>query len=201
MRTLTITAALLAAAAFSVPAQAGHYLFQYDGNADYSDVGSPMSATIHFITSSTLNALGGYDILSATGVIDGNAILGLEPNPNQPDQYGNGFYIYDNVLFASGPALDAPGVVVNTASLQYNFGYDPDGFTEDPANPYYGLSSDGTTHINPVTGHVVNNYKISIGNASLTEEAVPEPASWALMVAGFGLAGSVMRRRMAVSFA
>jgi hypothetical protein len=31
--------------------------------------------------------------------------------------------------------------------------------------------------------------------------AVPEPASWALMIAGFGLAGAAARRRTAVSFA
>ena len=35
-----------------------------------------------------------------------------------------------------------------------------------------------------------------------TEGAVPEPASWAMLVAGFTLAGAAMRRRrMAVSFA
>lgn len=33
---------------------------------------------------------------------------------------------------------------------------------------------------------------------ALPESAVPEPASWMMMIAGFGLAGSVMRRRKAI---
>jgi hypothetical protein len=34
---------------------------------------------------------------------------------------------------------------------------------------------------------------------SIVENAVPEPASWALMIAGFGLTGAAMRRRQRVS--
>lgn len=42
-----------------------------------------------------------------------------------------------------------------------------------------------------------------LDNVSLTaESAVPEPATWAMMIAGFGLVGSAMRRRkIAMSFA
>ena len=35
-------------------------------------------------------------------------------------------------------------------------------------------------------------------NASLDVTAVPEPATWALMIAGFGLAGASLRRRAAL---
>jgi hypothetical protein len=35
------------------------------------------------------------------------------------------------------------------------------------------------------------------GNGTLTIAAVPEPASWAMLIAGFGLTGAVMRRRKA----
>ncbi len=40
-------------------------------------------------------------------------------------------------------------------------------------------------------------------NYSLVSNAVPEPANWALMIAGFGLTGAAMRRRakVAVSYA
>ena len=30
---------------------------------------------------------------------------------------------------------------------------------------------------------------------------VPEPATWALMISGFGMAGAMLRRRRALSFA
>jgi hypothetical protein len=36
----------------------------------------------------------------------------------------------------------------------------------------------------------------SIGDSA--GSAVPEPASWALMISGFGLAGAVLRRRRAL---
>jgi hypothetical protein len=39
------------------------------------------------------------------------------------------------------------------------------------------------------------------GNGTLTISAIPEPASWALMIAGFGLVGSALRRRKAVAAA
>ncbi|MBT9472342.1 MAG: PEPxxWA-CTERM sorting domain-containing protein [Phenylobacterium sp.] len=38
---------------------------------------------------------------------------------------------------------------------------------------------------------------VSIGVSS----AVPEPATWAMMIMGFGLVGSAMRRRQALHFA
>ena len=40
-----------------------------------------------------------------------------------------------------------------------------------------------------------DNVGILIDNVSIDITAVPEPASWAMMIAGFGLVGSAMRRR------
>jgi len=39
------------------------------------------------------------------------------------------------------------------------------------------------------------NYKIHWDNVATSTGAAPEPASWAMMVAGFGLLGTVLRRR------
>ena len=194
---LAISAVL--AATVIAPAQAGHFVFHYaaDPNADFADPGSTQSATIFLTTSDTLNTVGGYDILSATGTIDGNAITALVANPNQPDQYDDGLYIFDNVLDGSGMHLSELGIAVKTALAEYNFGY-----FGDPDHPSYSyaLSADGSTHINPRTGLPVLTVLTSEGPSSLA--AVPEPASWAMMVAGFGLAGATMRRRRsAVRFA
>jgi PEP-CTERM motif len=58
-------------------------------------------------------------------------------------------------------------------------------------------------------GHATGDYRRLFANAlaftgSPSVGAVPEPASWALMIAGFGLVGSAMRRRkpsVSVSYA
>lgn len=191
MRIKKLALAVLLGSAAVAPAQAGHYLLQYNWDPQNSQLGSPQTASLYLNTSDTVNALGGYDILSASGTVDGVAILGLKPNPNQPNSTADGAFIYDNVLYTSGFALDGPGLVVTTPALELNFGYD--------GIAYYAISWDGSTHLNS-HGQPTPNYRSSYGTASLG--AVPEPASWAMMVGGFGLAGVAMRRRRsAVSFA
>lgn len=43
------------------------------------------------------------------------------------------------------------------------------------------------------------NFSVGINNISITTLAVPEPASWALLIAGFGIAGASLRRRAALA--
>jgi hypothetical protein len=53
-------------------------------------------------------------------------------------------------------------------------------------------------------GPLFNNFQrvpVSGVQAIASTAPVPEPASWALMIAGFGLAGVVMRRKVQVAFA
>ena len=65
-------------------------------------------------------------------------------------------------------------------------------------------SSFGGVAPNDQFAYGVFNFDPSFSTFSYTTGAVPEPASWALMIAGFGLVGSAMRRRkpsVSVSFA
>jgi hypothetical protein len=58
-----------------------------------------------------------------------------------------------------------------------------------------------TTPVYPncaITGHCDLNFRVT---GVTPAGAVPEPASWALMIAGFGLAGGALRRRRAPAFA
>jgi hypothetical protein len=52
----------------------------------------------------------------------------------------------------------------------------------------------------PVDGYSLS-FSNGVGNSVVTDSlaGVPEPASWALMIAGFGLAGAALRRRHAVA--
>ena len=46
--------------------------------------------------------------------------------------------------------------------------------------------------------NLVGDGHIILDNVSLSVGVVPEPATWAMMIIGFGAAGSMIRRRKAV---
>ena len=66
-----------------------------------------------------------------------------------------------------------------------------------------GVVQGGTLQIavNPgdAWGFYVYTTDGDFGRGALTISAVPEPASWALLIAGFGLSGAVLRRRRALA--
>ena len=143
---------------------------------NYSSAGNPTSASLRFTTGSTMNSIGGYDITGVTGYVDGDTIMLMESNPNAPFQatsMSNLFY-FDNVLGGS-PFLTNAGALFKSASFEYNL------FSSGAGYELYKAGN----------GQYLAN---SSGTATLA--AVPEPASWALMVAGFGLVGGAMRRRV-----
>lgn len=147
--------------------------------------GNPANADFVISASDTLNAVGGYDILSVSGNVDGDLITGLELNLNQPNESNSidHQWFFNNVLYMANPFLNTDGFVFHTLSGKSGnlWGNSPDNYTLGTWTPVAGFA-------------------ISTGNASIA--AVPEPASWALMLGGFGLIGSAMRRRStSVSFA
>lgn len=85
------------------------------------------------------------------------------------------YYAYDgaNVLLGSGSAGLFPSPTILTFTGMKSVLFAPD------APNHLGVNYGG-----------VDNF--SFGR---TNGAVPEPASWALMISGFGLAGAVLRRR------
>lgn len=107
--------------------------------------------------------------------------LGAWPNTDR----GTSYSIFDglgNTLFSSGP-LTIDGTISSlfnvglTSSTGLGIKFGPDSFNVG-----------------------IDNIDFSVAGIG----AVPEPASWALMIAGFGLVGSAMRRRkpsVSVSFA
>jgi hypothetical protein len=68
--------------------------------------------------------------------------------------------------------------------------------------PYLGATYPGSPFV--IQSTVADTYRIVVtdgsrsdnyGGVSLRITAVPEPATWALMIGGFGLAGAMLRRR------
>lgn len=69
----------------------------------------------------------------------------------------------------------------------------PFDFAQDDYTPY---SVDSTNGIGSLSiGPFGSEGNVSIDNLSVTLTAIPEPATWAMMISGFGLAGASLRRR------
>ncbi len=98
-----------------------------------------------------------------------------------------------NVSVNGGPKTLFTGVPYNPSG--FNGGYWSDNWV---AKSYNFTATSGTETVQFDTINVPTGaYEVGLDNVSLeaVSGAVPEPASWALMLTGFGLAGVAMRRR------
>ncbi len=166
----------MAAALAAAPAQAATWLVTY-----VSTGGNPFTANLTVDTLDTLDAAGGYDVTGVSGNVDGDTVTGLIANPGQPFAHysADGLFIFDNVLFTGAlPVFSHPGLFFTGAS-----------------GSEYNLFSDGPTvfelyKAKPGVGYLAN----SVG-AVTAAIAIPEPATWAMMIMGFGLVGMLLRQR------
>lgn len=181
--------------AFTGAAQAARYNVWagHDGITNISAV---------ITTSDALNVAGGYDVIGIEGTTSWGAITGLIANPSQPgtayywpdghvtaDYQPGAEWPFDNVLFDNGgPWFSENGVLFQTDSVVWNL-------AQYQGRDYLGISSLGTFS--------ATEWNIPIEVSRIADGTVPEPASWVMMIAGFGLAGSILRRRSrtAVRFA
>lgn len=148
-------------------------------------------------------------ITSNTGAVD---IIGAAYTRNRPGLGTTTLYAFDAIsdtlLRTSNPN---GGVYTNTnlagqtfASFGFDipttgqFGFDISGGT---GMAFANLSNSfGTVNLTTGVGTLVGT--IGAGNlVDITAASVPEPASWAMMIAGFGLVGASMRRRVATAIA
>jgi hypothetical protein len=155
-------------------------------NFDFSTADSVFTATGSITTANTLDAVGGYDILSMSGTLSGpgGGTIALEINPAQPFPTYTANFGYDNVYFPSATAeVDLTGILFSAGGYDYNL-------YSDGANYY--LSSDNPAGIyNP-------GQPVAFNDPIQTAAVAPEPSTWALMLLGFcglGLAAWRKSRR------
>ncbi|HEX4533418.1 MAG TPA: PEP-CTERM sorting domain-containing protein [Rhizomicrobium sp.] len=183
---LAAATAACALMAFQAPAQADIIDFTYTGAPGSGITGSGT------ITTGQANPPGSFftpslEITGITGTFDGNTITALLPDGT--------FYVTsglfgspgnDNILYYPGTQtfngqptyLDRYGVAFSTGT--------------DMINLFFGLGGYGV--LDSVNGS--NTVASNIGGTfTLTPQAVPEPATWLLLLSGLGLAGLFGRRK------
>jgi hypothetical protein len=170
------------------------------GGGAYVDFADP-TMTIHGFAPEAISFIGEGD---TPGAVSG----GVERVPLLAGQV---FGLFGNAFIPVGAeSVFAVSASANTAS----FG-DYDGVTDSPSVLFHGLGAyDGVSGLGPtpVTDVTFNPFPVYAGGhyygvefTSFTgatfSAAVPEPAAWALMMVGVGLAGASLRRRRLTAFA
>jgi hypothetical protein len=156
------------------------YDYSY-GGPGYGVVGSPVlssTITINGVTKSLPGAWAGYVYTGTSPFVQHYAQDYSDDGITYTSNYNNN-YTYP----AGAPAsLDQNfGPVAATGSYGYTQWYTYDYVT--------------STQIEAAYANMGSDAVYSVGNA------VPEPASWALMIAGFGMVGGTLRRRRGVTAA
>jgi hypothetical protein len=164
--------ALLAVALLGAStANAASYSFDFTANDDSYHVQGTLK------TADVINSVSGYDILDISGTVTGNlggTITSLVTNPNQPHTANyDADFTYDNNFFPSQEQKLTYGGILFMAN-----GY------------AWNLWSNS-----PTDSALAN---ISLGNeahGTFNAVPVPEPESYAMLLAGLGVMGAVVRRR------
>jgi len=148
------------------PAAAAQFTFSF--TPSQALIGTPYSGSGVFTTSDTAMIVGGqtaYAITSISGTVNGSAIVA-------PTAASYGNYFTTGATF-----LDGSGIRFNTANGMNV------AFFNQSTNQLYRVNG-----ISPGTSFYVTASSSAVA-------AAPEPASWALMVGGFGLIGVALRGR------
>lgn len=182
MRGFLMAAAAAGAVMAATSAQAAMFGFTFAGTG--------ISGAGTFTTTDTL--VGGY--YTITG-ITGSVTAGMAaPIAIASLDAPGSFEVNDNLLSPTDPFFDVFGVsftLANAAATDVNIYYS----TSSSAYRYYRTNANG----NAVGPTALTSFTLTPVAA-----AVPEPASWAMMLGGFALAGMALRRRQtrtAVTFA
>jgi len=149
----------------------------------------------------------------------GSGNFGNEPSPNTIMFFlnannailnaNNGFTTGFSFFYSSSTAatinvydgLNATGNILASINLQAQFNQN---CTGDPSGSYcnwtpIGVAFAGTAYSIDFGGGANATGYDNITFGSKDPGGVPEPAAWAMMLAGFGLVGSAMRRRSATA--
>jgi hypothetical protein len=176
IRASLIGAAAVVATLASTTASATTFFFSFASNDGAEVATGELSATPNgdgtFTAVSGAITMVGPELISGTGA--------LTPNAGAPGSIisPSGAFIYDDQLLpGQNPSITNPGLLFNVGGEDVNL------YSNGPSSPV----PNGTYYLQSFNG----GYATAVGQFALT--AVPEPAAWALMLVGIGLAGATLR--------
>lgn len=222
MRNLISAAALVTAALAGTAASATDMHYRYDnaGHANPQTYSFTVTQTGD-VTIYTMPSTGSYEStlgVKVNGQTIDNGILPL--GPTSPDFHATdlGSFQAGDVIEFFLNVYDRDPASTYLGTYSTNVAENADGLNHIFANTYPGepwigvpggifLGFEDTTTGDPRGDNNYNDYTFVASNLSIgpaidlphnpgggdSNAAVPEPASWAMMVAGFGLAGAAMR--------
>ena len=190
-----VTALLIGVSFIAAPASAAEFI-NFETKADGSATSSNQSVGTDF---------------SAIGVTFFNAFYkqcgGGCPSPT------NGIFVSSS-NFSSPFTVNFAGItnsfsfanVSNSSGTARAFGLNGDLLQEINFSNFPGTFSFSTTNIKSVSFSSTSQFGVDNFNFDGVQSAVPEPATWAMMLLGFGLIGGAMRsakrrQKLTVSFA
>lgn len=166
--------------AFSTQANAATFLLEYGTGI----VGEFFSATL--TTTDTTTVVGGRNAYTITG-ISGTRIFSPLTGV-LPAGFNFAGVHSDNYLFTTGPYFTDAGFGFTHASNNRRF------------NVYYG-GNRYREYTQGVLGNGIRDIALKLTLTPLSLPAVPEAATWAMMIAGLGLVGVALRRQTRVTYA
>lgn len=171
----TITYTLTGTASARIGNTSENGAFVATGIGDTSNLGFPFSPNTPTVTLSSFTVAFGSNVYTATGAM------------RFFDNQGNGISGFNDILAAD--VLDFQSAAFTSYNAISNIGPLPVAFTftntiATTAGALNFTSNPSNLVFSAVTGAV---------------QAVPEPATWAMMLAGFGIVGGAMRRRQRVT--
>ena len=124
-------------------------------------------------------------------------LLDSSPSPLPGDVFDGSFGLRDVAAELEGSPVQLFGLVFYASSGEGGFDlYLPTGDVAELAGPQLYTGDDSAPTFLLGTFELVQRGNDAIHQLTISDTAaVPEPAAWVLMIGGFGLAGSVVRRR------
>ncbi|MGB3738804.1 MAG: PEPxxWA-CTERM sorting domain-containing protein [Pontixanthobacter sp.] len=154
----------------AAPANAAEVLFDFSGSSLFG--GSDITGSGVFTvsdTASTVNGREAFAITAISGMLNGSPITGLRPG-----FFGADNFFYDGEFFVRGQGIGFRNAAGTSANL---------------------FLQQGSRYRVNTTGPFNSAFVTANANRVAVNGAVPEPATWAMMLVGFFGMGAVLRRR------